>query len=65
VADAALLDALLHDRQAAGWVARRLAPGAALIHERHQAEVRAWLLRHDEMPAAVKHATDAAPGEMP
>jgi hypothetical protein len=65
VADAALLDALLHDRQAAGWVARRLAPGAALIHERHQAEVRAWLLRRGEMPAMADRTADAAPGEMP
>lgn len=51
--DAALLDALLRDGQAAAWVVRRLAPNAALIHERHIEDVRGWLLRRDELPALV------------
>lgn len=58
--DAALLDALLRDVQAAAWVVRRIAPHAALIHERHIEAVRGWLLRHGELPALVGRADEAA-----
>lgn len=47
----AVLEALLADPGAAGWIARRLAPTAALLAPAHVAHVRAWLLRHGELPA--------------
>src|SRR5947209_6155311 len=49
--DSALLDALLADRAARSWIERRLDATAALIAAGHVAEVRAWLLRHGELPA--------------
>jgi hypothetical protein len=49
--DAALLDALLADRAARGWIERRLGAAVALIAPGHVADVRAWLLRHGELPA--------------
>jgi hypothetical protein len=51
--DAALLDALLADRAAHGWIERRLGAAAALIAAGHVADVRAWLLRHGELPATL------------
>jgi hypothetical protein len=51
--DAALLDALLADRAARGWIERRLGATVALIAPGHVADVRAWLLRHGELPATL------------
>jgi len=51
--DAALLDALLADRAAHGWIERRLGATVALIAPGHVADVRAWLLRHGELPATL------------
>lgn len=51
VRDPSLLDALLADRAAAGWIERRLTPTAALLVPEHAARVRAWLLRHGELPS--------------
>jgi hypothetical protein len=51
--DAALLDALLADRAAHGWIERRLGAAVALIAPGHVADVRAWLLRHGELPATL------------
>lgn len=59
--DAALLDALLRDGQAAAWVVRRLAPHAALVHEQHNEDVRGWLLRRGELPALVGRVEEPAP----
>ncbi|MBF6591721.1 MAG: helicase-associated domain-containing protein [Ktedonobacterales bacterium] len=57
----ALLDALLADRATVGWVERRLTPTAALLTTGSAARVRAWLLRHGELPAFSRHqATDGA-----
>jgi hypothetical protein len=52
VDDAALVDALLADRAAQSWIERRLSARAALLAPGHVADVRAWLLRHGELPAA-------------
>lgn len=49
----AVLDTLLADRDAAEWVVRRLTPSVALLAPEHGAHVRAWLLRHGELPATV------------
>jgi hypothetical protein len=49
----AVLDALLADRTARGWVERRLTPTAALLKAGAAAEVRVWLLRHGELPACI------------
>ena len=51
VDDAKLLDALLADRAAHGLIERRLSATAALIAPSHSTDVRAWLLRHGELPA--------------
>ena len=51
VPNAAVLDALLADRAAAGWIERRLTPTAALLVPEYAARVRAWLLRRGELPA--------------
>jgi hypothetical protein len=51
VREPALLDALLADRAAAGWVERRLGPSRALLAAAAAPAVRAWLLRHGELPA--------------
>ncbi|HEY7020486.1 MAG TPA: helicase-associated domain-containing protein [Ktedonobacterales bacterium] len=51
--DAALLDALLADRATRGWIERRLGAAVALIAPGHVADVRAWLLRHGELPATL------------
>jgi len=53
VDDAKLLDALLADRAASGWIERRLGAKAALLAPGHVADVRAWLLRHGELPATL------------
>jgi Helicase conserved C-terminal domain len=53
VEDAELLDALLADRRARGWIERRLGATAALIAPGHVADVSAWLLRHGELPATL------------
>jgi hypothetical protein len=50
--DAALLDTLMADRAARGWIERRLSAEAALIAAGHEADLRTWLLRHGELPAA-------------
>lgn len=60
VATAPLLDALLADRSAARWVARRLTPTAALLTEEGVAAARAWLLRHGELPASLSAAPVSA-----
>jgi hypothetical protein len=54
--DAALLDTLLADRVAHGWIERRLGTAVALIAPGHVADVRAWLLRHGELPATLHGA---------
>lgn len=51
VGDARVLDALLADRTAAQWIARRLTPTAALVVAEHLGRVRGWLLRRGECPA--------------
>jgi hypothetical protein len=51
--DAEPLDALLADRAARGWIERRLGAAVALIAPGHVADVRAWLLRHGELPSTV------------
>jgi hypothetical protein len=48
-----LLDALLADRVAHGWIERRLSATAALTASAHVANVRAWLLRRGELPATL------------
>lgn len=53
VDDGALLDALLADRAAHGWIERRLGATAALIAADHSSDVRTWLLRHGELPATL------------
>jgi hypothetical protein len=53
VDDATLLDALLADGAGRGWIERRLSATAALLAPGHSADVRAWLLRHGELPATV------------
>jgi XPB/Ssl2-like helicase family protein len=53
VDDATLLDALLADRAASGWIERRLGATAALLAPGHAADVHAWLLRHGELPATL------------
>ena len=53
VDDAKLLDSLLADRAASGWIERRLSATAALIAAGHSTDVRAWLLRHGELPATL------------
>ena len=53
VDDGALLDALLADRTAHGWIERRLGATVALIAPGHVADVRAWLLRQGELPATL------------
>lgn len=47
----ALLDALLREPGARGWIERRLTPTAALLKSQCVGAVRAWLLRHGEFPA--------------
>lgn len=47
----ALLDALLADRNARGWVLRRLGPALALVQASELDSVRHWLLAHGELPA--------------
>ena len=47
----AILDALLADRIASGWVSRRLGPTLALIETTHLEAIRRWLLAHGELPA--------------
>lgn len=54
----AVLEALLADRAARGWVERRLTPTVALLHPETLDRLRAWLLRHGEVPA---HLTGAPP----
>ena len=56
VRDAALLDALVADRAAAGWVERRLTPTAAILAEGRADACRAWLLRRGEVPAMISPA---------
>ena len=51
----ALLDALLADRNARGWVVRRLGPTMALVEAPQLEAVRRWLLAHGELPA-VEHS---------
>lgn len=50
VREADILDTLLADRTARGWIARRLTPTAALVIPAHAPRVRQWLLRHGELP---------------
>jgi len=52
----AVLDALLADRAARGWVERRLTPTAALLVPGSAARVREWLLRRGELPALAASA---------
>jgi hypothetical protein len=52
--DVTLLDVLLADRAAHGWIERRLSATAALIAAGHVADVRAWLLRRGELPATLR-----------
>jgi XPB/Ssl2-like helicase family protein len=47
----ALLDALLKDRNARGWIFRRLGPTLALAHTGELESIRRWLLAHGELPA--------------
>jgi Helicase conserved C-terminal domain len=47
----AQLDALLADRNARGWVVRRLEPTIALVQTGELDAVRRWLLAHGELPA--------------
>jgi hypothetical protein len=54
VDDAELLDALLADRAAHGWIQRRLGATAALLAAGHEGDVRAWLLRYGELPATLR-----------
>ncbi|HEU5348847.1 MAG TPA: helicase-associated domain-containing protein, partial [Ktedonobacterales bacterium] len=54
-ATAAVLDALQADRDARGWVLRRLEPTVALVRTEDIESVRHWLLAHGEFPA-VEHA---------
>lgn len=51
VRDVSLLDALLADRAAAGWIERRLTPTAALLADGRAEACRAWLLRRGAVPA--------------
>ncbi|MGH2516052.1 MAG: helicase-associated domain-containing protein, partial [Ktedonobacterales bacterium] len=51
VRDSSMLDALLADRAAASWIARRLTPTEALLVPEHASRVRRWLLRRGELPA--------------
>jgi hypothetical protein len=51
VADPAVLDGLLGDARAGGWIGRRLAPTIALLTPNSGEEVRGWLLRRGELPA--------------
>lgn len=60
VANSALLDVLLADRTATRWVDRRLTPTAALLTEEGATSVRAWLLRHGELPASLTVAQASA-----
>jgi hypothetical protein len=50
VDNASLLEGLLTDRSAHGWIERRLSATAALIAPGRTADVRTWLLRHGELP---------------
>lgn len=66
VSEAALLDALLADRAASGWVERRLTPLAALLTAEGVHPVRAWLLRRGQLPATQHYtAEDTAAGTLP
>jgi hypothetical protein len=47
----ALLDTLLADRAARGWVLRRLEPTLALVETDKLESLRRWLLAHGELPA--------------
>jgi hypothetical protein len=47
----AVLDTLLADRDARGWVIRRLGPTTALVLTAEVEAVRRWLLAHGELPA--------------
>jgi hypothetical protein len=60
VEDATQLDALLADRAAQGWIERRLSATAALLAVGHVTDVRAWLLRHGELPATPHGLDDTA-----
>ena len=51
----AILDALLADRNARGWVIRRLGPTMALVETSQLEAVRRWLLAHGVLPA-VEHS---------
>lgn len=57
VREPAVLDRLLADRTARDWVDRRLTPTVALLDPAHAMRVRAWLLRHGEVPAWQRTAT--------
>lgn len=46
-----LLDTLLADRAARGWVSRRLGPTLALAHTDKLESLRRWLLARGELPA--------------
>lgn len=46
-----LLEALLADRNARGWVLRRLGPALALVKSGELESVRRWLLARGELPA--------------
>ena len=63
----ALLDALLADRAAGGWVERRLTPTVALLRQDAVLLVRGWLLRRGELPALVRPpgATDSPDATAP
>ena len=49
-----VLDALLADRAAAGWVQRRLTSTLALLIPEHAGHVRTWLLRRGNLPSTAE-----------
>ncbi len=51
VRDPRVLDRMVADAQAVGWVERRVAPTVALLRADSAGAVRTWLLRHGELPA--------------
>jgi hypothetical protein len=53
VRELTILDVLLADAATASWITRRLTPTAALLRRDAVEAVRAWLLKHGELPAVI------------
>jgi hypothetical protein len=65
VRESALLDALLADRSMAPHIRQRITSVTAVVSPEGVADVRAWLLRHGELPAVKDLGVNASPDAPP